>query len=50
MTLYRSDRVAPDLRASEPASWVARELVLIHARKGAGSAKILARWPLLPSR
>ncbi len=50
MTLYRNDRVAPDLRVSEPVSWVARELVLIHARKGAGSTKILARWPLLPSR
>ncbi|ANK74560.1 MULTISPECIES: hypothetical protein [Ensifer] len=50
MTLYRNDRVAPDLRVSEPVSWVARELVLIHARQGAGSTKILARWPLLPSR
>lgn len=50
MTLYRNDRVAPEIRVSEPVSWVARELVLIHARKGTGSAKILARWPLLPAR
>lgn len=46
MTLYRADRPAPAIEIANAIAWTARELVLIHAQKGAGTARIVARWPL----
>ncbi|WP_077962705.1 2'-5' RNA ligase family protein [Ensifer adhaerens] len=46
MTLYRADRPAPAIEIADAIAWTARELVLIHAQKGAGTARIAARWPL----
>lgn len=46
MTLYRAVRAAPAISLPDPITFTARELVLIHARRGTGTWSILKRWPL----